>query len=76
MTILFFGNAEEAGKNTFHIYSVAKGQSIAKSSFQCEGYDLAITKKRFVSHNGFYYGVQVLKNYDGMPLRSVRFKAE
>jgi hypothetical protein len=74
--ILFFGDAEEAGKNTFHVYSVAKGQSISENSFQCEDYDLAITKKRFVCHNGFYYGVQVLKNCDGMPLRLVRFRAE
>jgi hypothetical protein len=74
--ILFFDDAEEAGKNTFHVYSVSKGQSISTGSFQCEDYDLALTKKRFVCHNGFYYGVQVLKNYDGMPLRLVRFKAE
>ena len=74
--ILFFGDAEEAGKNTFHTYSVSKGQSISTGSFQCEDYDLAITKKRFVCHNGFYYGVQVLKNCEGMPLRLVRFRAE
>ena len=74
--ILFFGDAEEAGKNTFHTYSVSKGQSISTGSFQCEDYDLAITKRRFVCRNGFYYGVQVLKNCDGMPLRLVRFKGE
>ena len=74
--ILFFGDAEEAGKNTFHVYSVAKGQSISEGSFQCEDYDLALTKKRFVCHNGFYYGIQVLKNHDGMPLRLVRFRAK
>ena len=74
--ILFFGDAEEAGKNTFHVYSVSKGQSISTCSFQCEDYDLAITKKRFVCHNGYYYGVQVLKNCEGVPLRLVRFKAE
>ena len=74
--ILFFGDAEEAGKNTFHTYSVGKGQSISENSFQCEDYDLALTKKRFVCHNGFYYGVQVLKNCDGMPLRLVRFRTE
>ena len=74
--ILFFGDAEEPGKNTFHVYSVAKGQSISESSFQCEDYDLALTKKRFVCHNGFYYGVQELKNCDGMPLRLVRFRAK
>lgn len=74
--ILFFGDAEEAGKNTFHVYSVSKSQSISEGSFQCEDYDLAITKKRFVCHNGFYYGVQVLKNCDGMPLRLVRFRVE
>ena len=54
----------------------SKGQSISTGSFQCEDYDLALTKKRFVCHNGFYYGIQVLKNCDGMPLRLVRFRAE
>ena len=74
--ILFFDDAEEAGKNTFHVYSVSKGQSISTGSFQCEDYDLAITKKRFVCHNGYYYGVQVLKDCEGVPLRLVRFRAE
>jgi hypothetical protein len=74
--ILFFGDAEVAGKNTFHTYSVSNGQSISEGSFQCEDYDLAITKKRFVCHNGFYYGVQELKDCKGMPLRLVRFKAK
>ena len=74
--ILFFGDAEETGKNTFHTYSVSKGQSISTGSFQCEDYDLALTKKRFVCHNGFYYGIQVLKDCEGMPLRLVRFRAK
>ena len=74
--ILFFGDAEEAGKNTFHTYSVGKGQSISENSFQCEDYDLALTKKRFVCHGGYYYGIQVLKDYEGMPLRLVRFRGE
>ena len=74
--ILFFDDAEEAGKNTFHVYSVSKEQSISTGSFQCDDYDLALTKKRFVCHGGYYYGVQVLMNCGGMPLRLVRFKME
>ena len=74
--ILFFTDAEEAGKNTFHAYSVSKGQSVSTGSFQCEDYDLALTKKRFVCHGGYYYGVQVLKDCEGMPLRLVRFRAK
>lgn len=74
--ILFFGDAETAGENTFHAYSVGKGQSVSTGSFQCEDYDLALTKKRFVCHGGYYYGVQVLKDCKGMPLRLVRFRAE
>lgn len=74
--ILFFGDAEVAGENTFHAYSVSKGQSVSTGSFQCEDYDLALTKKRFVCHGGYYYGVQVLKDCKGMPLRLVRFRAE
>ena len=72
--ILFFGDAEVAGENTFHAYSVSKGQSVSTGSFQCEDYDLALTKKRFVCHGGYYYGVQVLKDCKGMPLRLVRFR--
>lgn len=74
--ILFFGDAEAAGENTFHAYSVGKGQNVSTGSFQCEDYDLALTKKRFVCHGGYYYGVQVLKDCEGMPLRLVRFRAE
>lgn len=74
--ILFFGDAEAAGENTFHAYSVGKGQNVSTGSFQCEDYDLALTKKRFVCHGGYYYGVQVLKDCKGMPLRLVRFRAE
>ena len=74
--ILFFGDAEAAGENTFHAYSVGKGQNVSTGSFHCEDYDLAITKKRFVCHGGYYYGVQVLKDCEGMPLRLVRFRAE
>lgn len=74
--ILFFGDAETAGENTFHAYSVSKSQSVSTGSFQCEDYDLALTKKRFVCHGGYYYGVQVLKDRQGMPLRLVRFRAK
>ena len=74
--ILFFGDAEAAGENTFHAYSVGKGQNVSTGSFQCEDYDLALTKKRFVCHGGYYYGVQVLKDCEGMPLRLVRFRAK
>ena len=74
--ILFFGDAETAGENTFHAYSVGKGQSVSTGSFQCEDYNLALTKKRFVCHGGYYYGVQVLKDCEGMPLRLVRFRAK
>jgi hypothetical protein len=74
--ILFFGDAEESGKNTFHVYSISKGQSISEGSFQCKDYNLALTKKRFVCHNGFYYGIQELKNCERIPLRLVKFRAE
>lgn len=74
--ILFFNDAEEEGKNTFHAYSVSKGQSVSEGSFQCADYDLALTKKRFVCHGGYYYGIQVLKDCDGMPLRLVKFRGE
>lgn len=74
--IFFFDEAEEKGKNSFHVYQVKNGKTISENTLRCDDYDLAITKKRLVYYNGYFYGIQELKGCEGNPLRLVRFKIE
>lgn len=74
--IFFFDEAKEAGENSFHVYQVRNGKTISENTLRCNDYDLAITKKRLVFYNGYFYGIQELKNCKGNPLRLVRFKVE
>ena len=74
--IFFFGEAKKAGENSFHVYHVKNGKTISENTLRCNDYDLAITKKRLVFHNGYFYGIQELKKCEGNPLRLVRFKIE
>lgn len=71
--ILFFEYIEEAGKNSFHTYSVGQNKTISKNSFQCTDYDLSIKKNKFVIHNGYVYGIQNVKGSEN-ELRLVRFE--
>lgn len=71
--IIFFEYIEEAGKNSFHTYSVGQNKTISKNSFQCTDYDLSITKNKFVIHNGYVYGIQKVKGTED-ELRLVRFE--
>lgn len=71
--ILFFEYIEEAGKNSFHAYSVGQNKTISKNSFQCADYDLSIKKNKFVIHNGYVYGIQEVKGSKN-DLRLVRFE--
>ena len=59
--IIFFEYAEEAGKNSFHTYSVGQNKTISQNTFQCSDFDLSITKNKFVIHNGYVYGIQNVK---------------
>lgn len=70
--IIFFEYAEEAGKNSFHTYSVGQNKTISQNSFQCADFDLSITKNKFVIHNGYVYGIQKVKGTED-ELRLVRF---
>ena len=74
--IFFFDEAKEAGKNSFHVYHVKNGKTISENTLKCNDYNLAITRKRLVFHNGYFYGIQELKQCEGNPLRLVRFKVE
>jgi len=71
--IIFFEYIEEAGKNSFHTYSVGQNKSISQNSFQCADFDLSITKSKFVVHNGYVYGIQKVKGSEN-ELRLVRFE--
>jgi len=71
--ILFFEYIEEAGKNSFHTYSVGQNKTISKNSFQCADYDLSIKKNKFVIHNGYVYGIQEVKGSKN-ELRLIRFE--
>ena len=71
--IVFFEYIDEAGKNSFHAYSVGQNKTISKNSFQCTDYDLSIKKNKFVIHNGYVYGIQKVKGSEN-ELRLVRFE--
>lgn len=71
--IIFFEYIDEAGKNSFHAYSVGQNKTISKNSFQCTDYDLSIKKNKFVIHNGYVYGIQNVKGSEN-DLRLVRFE--
>ena len=70
--IIFFEYAEEAGKNSFHTYSVSQNKTISQNSFQCSDFDLSITKNKFVIHNGYVYGIQKVRGSED-ELRLARF---
>ena len=71
--IIFFEYIEEAGKNSFHTYSVGQNKTISQNSFQCADFDLSITKNKFVIRNGYVYGIQKVKG-SKEELRLVRFE--
>ena len=71
--IIFFEYIEEAGKNSFHTYSVGQNKTISQNTFQCADFDLSITKNKFVIHNGYVYGIQKVKGSED-EVRLVRFE--
>lgn len=71
--IIFFEYIEEAGKNSFHTYSVGQNKTISQNTFQCSDFDLSITKNKFVIHNGYVYGIQKVKGSED-EVRLVRFE--
>ena len=73
--LLFFEYPKEEGENSFNVYTFnGSGQFVCKSSFQCDNYDLEINPQKLVFKGGFLYGLQELKNADGIPMRLVKFK--
>ena len=73
--ILFFEFPEEENANKFNVWIYENdGRFVCQSSFVCDEYNLEINPSKMVFHNGYIYGLQLLKKSDDMPLRLVRFK--
>lgn len=73
--LLFFDFAEEQDANKFHVWVYKNGgEFICESSFVCDDYQLQINPDKMVFHKGYIYGLQVLKEPSGVPLRLMRFK--
>ena len=75
--LLFFEYPEKEGANKFNVFTYnAEGKFVCQSSFICNDYNLVINPKKLVFYNGYLYGLQELKDAEGVPMRLVRFKLE
>ena len=73
--ILFFEYPKEENANKFNVWIYENdGKFVCQSSFVCDEYDLEINPSKMVFHNGYIYGLQIMKNSTENPLRLVRFK--
>jgi hypothetical protein len=73
--LLFFEYAEKQGANKFNVWIYKDGgEFICKSSFVCDDYELQIHPGKIVFRDGYIYGLQILKDATGVPLRLTRFK--
>ena len=75
--LLIFEFPKEENANKFNVWVIKNGgEVVCQSTFVCDDYDLEINPSKFVFHNGYVYGLQKLKNAEGVPLRLQRFKLE
>lgn len=75
--LLFFEYPKEEGANKFNVFTYnAEGKFVCQSSFICDEYNLVINPKKLVFFNGYLYGLQELKDVEGVPMRLVKFKLE
>jgi hypothetical protein len=73
--ILFFEYPKAENANKFNVWVYENGgKFVCQSSFICDDYNLEINPSKMVFQNGYIYGLQLLKNTNGIPLRLVRFK--
>ncbi len=73
--LLFFEFPEEENANKFNVWIYENdGRFVCQSSFACDEYNLEINPSKMVFHNGYIYGLQLIKESKGVPLRLVRFK--
>lgn len=72
--LLFFEYSQEENTNQFNVWVYENGgEFVCQSSFVCDDYNLEINPSKMVFHDGYIYGLQLLKNASGVPLRLVRF---
>ncbi len=75
--LLFFDFADEQNTNKFNVWVYRNGgEMVCQSSFVCNDYELQINPGKMVFRDGYIYGLQILKNASGVPLRLVRFKLQ
>ncbi len=73
--LLFFEYPKEEYANKFNVWIYNDGgKFVCQSSFVSDDYNLEINPSKMVFHDGYIYGLQSLKNANGVPLRLVRFK--
>jgi hypothetical protein len=73
--LLFFEYPKEEGANKFNVWVFENGgKFICQSSFVCDEYNLEINPLKMVFSNSYIYGLQHMKNANGVPLRLTRFK--
>jgi len=75
--LLFFEFPKEENANKFNVWIMQNGGSfVCQSSFVCDEYELQINPRKMTFRDGMIYGLQKLKQTDGIPLRLARFKLE
>ncbi len=75
--LLFFEFPEEENTNKFNVWVYKNGgEFVCQSSFVCDDFELQINPNKMVFKDGYIYGLQKLKNSNGVPLRLKRFKLE
>ncbi len=75
--LLFFEYPKEENANKFNVWVMQNGgKFVCQSSFLCDEYELNINPSKMVFRDGMIYGLQKLKNAEGIPLRLARFRLE
>ena len=73
--LLFFEFPDQTNANKFNVWVYKNGgEFVCQSSFVCDDYQLQINPGKMVFHDGYLYGLQILKKSNGIPLRLTRFK--
>lgn len=73
--LLFFEYPKEKNANKFNVWVYENGgKFVCQSSFVCDEYNLVINPSKMVFSNGYIYGLQLIKETTGVPLRLIRFK--
>jgi len=75
MLVFEFTERDAENDNIFDVVAYnSNGETVARTSFISDEYELNISANTFVISGGYLYAVAKLKNYDGMPLRLVKFR--